>query len=155
VVEAWRICKSRYASTAFDGEGARQYGGRWSSVGTRVVYSAGSRSIAILETLTRLESIVPLPAFVIVSAGFDPSLVERLDPGDLAANWRVQPPSPVTQVLGDAWVESGRSAVLKVPSVVVPEESNFLINPAHQDFRKVRIGRPQPLEIDPRLAQQL
>ena len=155
MVEAWRICKARYAPTAFDGEGARQYGGRWSSVGTRVVYLASSRSLAMLETLTRLESIVPLPAFVIVSARFDPSLVERLDPGDLAANWRVQPPSPVTQVLGDAWVESGRSAVLEVPSVVVPEESNFLINPAHPDFRKVRLGKPEPLEIDPRLVRQL
>ncbi len=78
MVEAWRICKVRYAPTAFDGEGARQYGGRWSSVGTRVVYSAGSRSLAILETLTRLESVVPLPAFVLVSARFDPSLAERL-----------------------------------------------------------------------------
>jgi RES domain-containing protein len=118
------------------------------------VYSAGSRSLAILETLTRLESIVPLPAFVIVTVRFDPSLVERLEPGDLGANWRVQPPSPVTQVLGDAWVESGRSAVLEVPSVVVPEESNFLINPAHPDFRKIRFGRPQPLELDPRLVRQ-
>ena len=153
MVEAWRICKVRYAPTAFDGEGARQYGGRWSSVGTRVVYSAGSRSLAILETLTRLESVVPLPAFVIVSARFDPSLAERLDPGDLAANWRVQPPSPVTQVLGDAWVESGRSAVLEVPSVVVPEESNFLINPEHPDFRKIRFGRPEPIELDPRLVR--
>lgn len=155
MVEAWRICKARYAPTAFDGEGARQYGGRWSSVGTRVVYLASSRSLAMLETLTRLESIVPLPAFVIVSARFDPSLVERLDPGDLAANWRVQPPLSVTQVLGDAWVESGRSSVLAVPSVVVPEESNYLINPEHLDFRKICIGRPEPLKIDPRLVRQL
>jgi RES domain-containing protein len=57
-------------------------------------------------------------------------------------------------MLGDAWVESGRSAVLEAPSIVVPEESNFLINPEHPDFRRIRFGRPEPLELDPRLVRQ-
>jgi RES domain-containing protein len=146
----WRIVKSRYAAAAFDGEGARLYGGRWNSPGTRMVYTSSTISLAVLEALVHLQEASLLSSYLLISVSFDDALVERLERSRLPDVWRTYPPPSELQRLGDEWVRSRRSAVLEVPSVIVERESNYLLNPAHPDFSLV-IGEPEPFTFDERL----
>lgn len=147
---AWRLTKTKHLATAWDGEGAKRSGGRWNSVGTPVVYTSGSLSLALVETLVHITSDV-LPAYTAVPVEFDESLVTALEAKDLPLNWRESPAPSSTQELGDAWVMAGRSLALRVPSVVVPVEFNYVLNPKHTDFAGVRIGAPMTFPFDPRL----
>lgn len=148
---AWRIVKSRYAGSTFDGEGARLYGGRWNSPGTAVVYAAQHKSLAILEILVHVEKTSVLPAYSLVRASFEEDLIEALDRSGLPESWREYPASEELKAIGDRWVRERRSAVLALPSVIVEEESNYLINPGHPDSGAIRIGDPEPFEFDSRL----
>lgn len=148
----WRIVKARHAERAFDGEGARRTGGRWNGRGTAMVYTAESASLALLEVLVHVGSSSLLPSYSLIAAEVDDSLVERLGERDLPAAWRSSPPPPALQLLGDEWVASGRSAVLAVPSVVVPWEWNYLLAPEHPDFAAIVVGEPRRLDVDQRLA---
>jgi RES domain-containing protein len=147
----WRIVKSRYAAAAFDGEGARLYGGRWDSPGTRMVYTSSTISLAVLEALVHLQEASLLSSYLLISVSFDDALVERLERSRLPDVWRTYPPPSELQRLGDEWVRSRRSAVLEVPSVIVERESNYLLNPAHPDFSSLVIGEPEPFTFDERL----
>jgi RES domain-containing protein len=147
----WRIVKRRYASSAFDGEGARLYGGRWNSPGTPVVYTAESRALATLELLAGLQSSRSLESYVLISVSFPEDLVEILDPRVLSPRWRDSPPSLDSQSIGDLWIHEQRTAILKVPSVIIPQEANYIVNPHHQEFSLVVIGEVEALHIDPRL----
>jgi RES domain-containing protein len=147
----WRIVKSRHASTAFDGEGTRLYGGRWNSPGTKMVYTSSTISLAVLEVLVHLQEASLLSSYSLISAGFDDALVERLDHSMLPDGWRAYPAPSELQQIGDEWVRSQRSAVLEVPSVLVERESNYLLNTAHPDFSSVVIGEPEPFTFDEHL----
>src|SRR3712207_4540308 len=147
----WRIVKSRYASTAFDGEGARLYGGRWNSPGTRMVYTLSTISLAVLEVLVHLQEASLLSSYSLISADFDDALVERLARSRMPDGWRIYPAPSELQRIGDEWVRSQRSAVLEVPSVIVDRESNYLLNCAHPNFSSVVIGEPEPFTCDERL----
>jgi RES domain-containing protein len=148
---SWRIVKSRHASTAFDGEGARLYGGRWNSPGTRMVYTSRSVSLAVLEILVHLRETALLSSYSLIAARFDDALIEGLDHSRLPDGWRTFPALSELQHIGDEWVRSQRSAVLQVPSAVVERESNYLFNPAHPDFSSIVIGEPEPFTFDERL----
>jgi RES domain-containing protein len=148
---AWRIVKSRHVGSAFDGEGARRYGGRWNSPGTAVVYASETRALCLLEVLAGLRSVKPLHAYVFVPATFDDSLVRPLPPEDLPPDWQDSPPHPSAQQVGDTWVDQKESAILRVPSAIIPSEYNYLFDPAHPDFEQIRIGAPQELAVDSRL----
>lgn len=145
--------KKRHAETAFDGEGARRYGGRWNSPGTAVVYVAESRALALLEILAGIRSIRPTGSYVLIPVSFDESFVRAVDVSKLPGEWNQGPPHPSIQRIGDVWVDERSSAILKVPSAIVPEECNYLLNPAHPDFRRIEIGTPQEISIDPRLTK--
>jgi RES domain-containing protein len=147
---AWRLVKARHSASAFDGEGARLHGGRWSSPGTRIVYTAESPSLAVLEVLVHLQATAPLAAYVMFEVAVSEDLIETL--ARPPAGWRRLPAPDATRRVGDAWAHAGRSAVLSVPSVVSPGERLLLLNPAHPGFRHVRIGKPQPFPLDPRLG---
>jgi RES domain-containing protein len=147
---AWRIVKEKHAATAFDGEGAWRCGGRWNSQGTRVVYCSSTLSLAALETLVHLNPPVPF-RYVFFLVQFDAALVETFPVSELSAEWTGEPPAPSTMAIGDQWVKQARSAVLELPSVIIPSESNYLLNPAHPDFKKIKIGDPTPFAWDPRL----
>lgn len=150
-VTSWRIVKAKYASTAYSGEGARRYGGRWNSPGKATVYTAGSAALAVLELLVHLSSHRILGAYRLCPCTFDDSLVESVDRGELPSNWRSDPAPWEPKRIGDAWISGQSSVVLRVPSAVVEYEHNFLLNPAHPDFGKVEFGSPQPFQFDPRL----
>jgi RES domain-containing protein len=147
---AWRLTKTKYLAAAWDGEGARRAGGRWNSPGTAVVYVSGSLSLALVEVLVHLSAEI-LPAFSAIPVEFDEALVSA--PAHVPDEWMESPPTAATQAIGDQWVASARSAVLRVPSVIVPGESNYLLNPAHADFRRIRIGDASPFPFDARLAR--
>jgi RES domain-containing protein len=151
VPTAWRLTKARYLATAWDGEGAKRAGGRWNSAGTAAVYASGTLSLALVETLVHLPAGV-LPAYAAQPVEFDEALLAVVEASRLPADWRADPPPASTRAIGDAWVQSGRSAALRVPSVVVPPEFNYVFNPRHPDFARVRIGAPIALPFDPRLA---
>jgi len=149
----WRIVQARRVRTAFDGEGARLYGGRWNHKGVAVVYTASSLSLAALEMLIHLPTPEVLQRYVTIPITFDDSLCIRLDPNSLPRNWRNNPALFSTRDIGTDWVNCSASVVLVVPSAVVPDEWNFLVNPKHPDFGKVSIGTPQPFKYDPRLLK--
>lgn len=151
MVTGWRIVKRRYADRAFDGEGARVHGGRWNSAGRRVVYVSESRALATLEILAGLRTPALIPAYVLIKLEFEEGVVTDLAKRKLPADWTASPPGNATQRIGDQWFDAMRSAVLRVPSAVVPGEFNFLINPLHRDFRNLKIGSPEQLYLDPRI----
>jgi len=147
---AWRIVKEKYAATAFSGEGAARTGGRWNSRGKRAVYTSSTKSLAALETLVHLNPRV-IFRYAAISIEFDDSLVEKVSLAALPAGWREEPPPAATQKIGDEWLQSTRSAVLELPSVIIPEESNYLLNPSHPDYPKISIAPSQLFAFDPRL----
>ena len=153
MITAWRIVKRKRARTAFSGEGARQYGGRWNSPGVPMIYAAASQSLAALEMVVHLDSSELLGEYVVFEVGIDESLIEKLDGAQLPKNWRAEPTPPKIRELGDTWVRSGTSAVLQVPSATLPAENNFLLNPRHPDFSKLAIGKSAAFQFDPRLAK--
>lgn len=153
MITTWRIVKAKRAANAFDGEGARLFGGRWNSPGLTAAYTAGSAALATLEVLVHLEKSTVLPAYVLIACSFDQSLVTSVDVETLPANWRSYPPPPELQMLGDQWLKERRSAVLKVPSTVIEGESNYLLNPHHPQFGSIRIGSPQLYQFDLRLLR--
>lgn len=149
----WRIAKRRYSKTAFSGSGARKYGGRWNSPGTSVVYTAETQSLAVLEILVHLEAPELLQRYVLVAVEIDKSFVQELDRSRLPRNWRAEPSPLRLKNIGDEWIASRTSVALRVPSALVPAESNVLLNPAHPDFQKLTIGKPIAFSFDPRLSR--
>ena len=121
-------------------------------MGTRMVYTASSLSLATLELLVHLEDYETLEGFYrVIQVEFDDGLVKAIIPKDLPSRWNSAEINAETQLLGDAWVESMSSAILEVPSVVTVGEVNYLFNPAHPDFERVKIGAPREFVIDSRL----
>ncbi len=144
------MVKEKHAATAFSGEGAYRSGGRWNSVGIRVVYASATQSLAALENLVHLNPKIAF-RYAAFRIEFDAVLLEQFPADILPANWTEEPPPPSTQAIGDRWVREARSAVLGLPSIVVRGETNYLFNPAHPDFRQISLGPPEPFAFDPRL----
>ena len=150
----YRIVQTKRAATAFDGEGARLNWGRWNSVGTPMVYTASSLSLATLELLVHTEDLsVICERYVVIPVTFDASLVHKLDLHKLPASWNAPRPISETQFLGDQWIAAGSSAVLEVPSAVTDKEVNYLLNPAHPDFSRILLGTAEAFRPDERLAR--
>jgi RES domain-containing protein len=150
---AWRIVKRKHTRTAFSGEGARRYGGRWNSPGVQIVYTAESQSLAALEMVVHLDSSELLRHYVVFEVGIDESLVVKVGLAQLPRNWRADPPPKKVREVGDAWARAATSVVLQVPSATLPAEHNFLLNPHHADFPKLVIGKAFSFQIGPRLAR--
>lgn len=150
---SWRITSETWSHAAFTGEGSRRSPGRWNSRGIPVVYTAESRSLAVLEALVNFEGTDrrKLPPCVLFEVRFDVRLVEVLEPSMLPADWVAYPAPPTTRELGDRWAAEGRSAVLRVPSVVTRGEVNYVLNPLHPEFARIEIQPPEPVLWDPRL----
>jgi RES domain-containing protein len=155
VRSVWRIVQRKYAAEAFSGEGSAEYGGRWNQKGTAVVYCAQSESLAQLEVLVRTQQAKDLALYLLIAARVPEKLIETLRREDLPRDWNALPESNSTREIGTNWAAEKRSAVLAVPSVVVPTEFNFLLNPEHPDFSKIEIGNPKPVGWDPRLLALL
>lgn len=154
-ITTWRICHPRHIDSAFSGEGARIEGGRWNNVGTRMVYTSEGHSLAILEIFVHTDTYRQIKNHVIIPATFDKKLSGFLDYDEIPDDWQDDPIPPSTRKMGDKWIKAKKSAVLQVPSTIVPHQFNYLINPDHPDFSKIEIGLPERLYIDPRIAEKL
>ena len=141
---AWRLCREPFADLA--GEGARLYGGRWNSPGRPVVYAASSAALAVLEVRVHLD----LPPELLP----DDYVLVTIDLQDLATETMSNLPADPVAV-GDAWLRERRTPVLQVPSSIVPESANLLLNPAHPVAPKAKIIRRRRFEFDPRLWRPL
>ncbi len=145
----WRI--SRFADLA--GEGGLHAPGRWHSKGQRVVYLAEHPASALLELLVHLEiDVEDFPAHfqLLEIDAADRIAVTAIDETSLQVDWRGQP--AVTRTLGDEWLRGGTTALLRVPSAVVPATSNYLLNPSHADAPQLSITAVVRASLDPRLA---
>lgn len=154
MITVWRICTKQHVRNAFSGEGAASNGGRWNSPGTPVVYTAGTQSLAALEILVHTadpNDLIDL-GYVAIPVELDEEM--GADVPKLPRNWKTYPAPLATMRLGDAWIHAKTSVALRVPSVVIPSESNYLLNPTHPDFGKLRIGRPHAFLFDSRSADQ-
>jgi RES domain-containing protein len=153
MLTVWRLVTARFAGTAFSGEGARLYGGRWNRKGMAMVYTSGSQSLAVLEILVQDE---PLRArYVVIPAVLPRNLkIERIAPDQLPSDWRSLAARDQLQVIGTDWARRRSSAVLAVPSAVIPSETNYLLNPLHPAFAKIEIGEPQDFTTDLRLIKK-
>ena len=136
----------------FDGEGARLYGGRWNYAGTSIVYTSGSLSLAALELFVHVDTDLAPDGLIAIPADIPEDVaVGTVDIAKLPRNWRAYPAPEALKDLATAWVKESSTAVLAVPSAVIPSEQNYLLNPRHPDFRRIRIQKAIPFEFDPRL----
>ena len=149
-MRVYRITSAALAADCLSGIGAALYGGRWNSKGTRIAYSAWARSAAILELLVHVGDRRNVPTDrVVVSIDLPDDAVDTLDA--LPRGWNQLPYTPVVQRAGDAWVRDNRQLALRVPSAIVRQEWNVLINPLHPRIGEVAVGEAEPLVLDARL----
>jgi RES domain-containing protein len=146
----WRIARRRYALDRL-GAGARAAGGRWNRPDTPVVYAGGSVAIAALERFVHLAGIVP-PDLVLVRITLpERHSSERPARAELPRGWDLVPPGPASMDFGTEWARAARSLVLRVPSALVPEEDNAVLNPRHPEFPGVALTVERPFRYDPRM----
>ena len=150
MLTVYRIVKARHARAAFSGEGSRRGHGRWHRPGEAVVYASSSLALASIETFVHLGEDGLSMRFVVFRIEIADSVAtERCRRAP--RNWRAEPPESDSMDYGSAWLRRARTAVLEVPSAIVPSEMNYLLNPGHPDFRKIRVGRAVPFAFDPRM----
>lgn len=155
----WRIATDTAAYQADDlsGAGAKATGGRWNEAGIAIVYGSQTRALACLETVVHLNAGgLPLNRYLVeITIPDDVWANARVEaPDSLRVGWDAEPAGQVSIRLGTSWVRSGRSALLVVPSVIVPEEANVLINPAHADSARVAAVKQRRWLYDPRLSKR-
>ena len=151
MIRVYRILRAPYAKTPLDGEGSYLFGGRWSSPDTRLAYTAEHLSLAMVEYFVHID-VNDAPKDPVVVAADIPDYVSRvvLTPQELPDNWRQIPPPPVNAAIGDSFASQRKSAILVVPSALVPSESIWLINPLHPEFSEIQVHPAEPFRYDPR-----
>ncbi|WP_445748805.1 RES family NAD+ phosphorylase [Polaribacter sp.] len=150
-MKVFRLSKKKYAEE-FNGKGASKSGNRWNSKGTEIIYTAESRALAMAEILVHL-SLATLPKdFVMMTIHIPDSInIKEINPKTLPKNWNHHPPNSRTQKIGDAFIDSRDFCILKVPSAVVQGDFNYLINPFHKDFKKIKISEITDFPFDERI----
>ena len=147
----WRICRQQFAPGAFSGEGARLYGGRWNSKGVGLIYTSTSLALAVVETFVHLEPNLRPDDLVSISAELADGIAsEQLELKSLPAHWQ-RLRGEALRRFGDEWCRAQKTVALHVPSAAVRGEWNVLLNPAHGDFRKIKVHKPEPFEFDLRM----
>lgn len=155
-MELYRITQEKYAGD-LSGNGARIFGGRWNSEGLFAIYTSSSRSLALLETLAHTPAKMLGEKIYMLVTLFIPALIrpEELDKDKLIAGWDAPDTRPLTKKLGDNFLRSKTGLILSVPSILIPEENNFLLNPLHPDMRKVKQVYKRRINFDTRIAANL
>ena len=131
-------------------------GYRWNSLHTKLVYTAESRALATLEIAVHLDLSEDLPSdrfFVEIDIPDDVFILD-VKADDLPSGWDSKPPIGITQSIGDYFVEQGEASVLKVPSSIIPQESNYLINPNHEDAKRISVKHTSPMVFDTRFKMK-
>jgi RES domain-containing protein len=151
---AWRIVRAARVHSAFTGEGGRVYGGRWNSRGTAVVYLSEHESLAALELFVHTMPLPPTERYLSFQLEWEDKLTEYFPLKNLPTRWNAEPPTFETMQIGDEWIRRGKSVALAVPSVLSTSEMNFLLNPRHTDFHRIKISKPIEYRFDPRLLNR-
>jgi RES domain-containing protein len=150
-VQVWRL--AHLVNAALDGEGARRNGGRWNSRGKSVVYTSSRLSLSVLELLAHVDpDEIPddLRAFEIQIPDTLP--IAQVEIADLPSDWQT-PEHPACKKIGDDWLLRETTPILRVPSAIIPDEPNFLINPRHAASSAVAIVASRRFVFDPRLLR--
>lgn len=149
-MRVWRIASAAHAT--FDGEGARRYGSRWTPRGIPAVFTSATLSLAALERFVTTDPDLEPVGLVTIAVDIETNIaIETVTVADLPADWRTYPAPPALAVIGERWLREAKSAVLSVPSVVIPNERNFILNPTHADFVRLTINPSEPFSFDPRM----
>ncbi len=153
-MRVWRICRKAYAADSLSGKGGLFASGRWHRRGHPVVYTSQSLALAALEVLVHVDRDLAPADLVQQEVDLPEDLeIEVLPRDTLPRNWQVFDENPLLKDMGTDWLESKRSPVLQVPSIVIPEESNYLINPLHPATAQVIIASCKDFRFDARLAR--
>lgn len=152
-VSAFRIVPASRSDVAFTGLGSSRVAGRWHSIGTPVVYTADSRALAALEVLGHVIAEAPVER-LLFECHIPRDLIYEPKENDLPQDWFMEPPLEPSRRFGDAWVHSERSAVLCLPTIHVPVEKNYLLNPQHPDFPRIRVLPARPFRFHKRLIDR-
>jgi len=154
-MHVFRIVREKYLDSALSGRGAQLSNGfRWNSFGTSMVYTAQSRSLALLEIVVHLDLSVELPTDRFMVDIDIPDDIDRevVQLEDLPQGWNAKPPQRISQFIGDNFISNNSAAILEVPSSIIPKESNFLINPYHPDFSRIALAHATPFILDSRFG---
>ena len=150
----YRITKTKYAATAFEGVGAKLAGGRWNSVGRAVVYTSEHPATAALEILVHVKrSQLLRDHYSVIVAEVPDDLIAQLDPAALQKGWDAPEEGKASTDVGDAWFDAQVSVGLRVPSAVLRGQFNVLLNPLHPDWEQVALGELEAFLFDARLAE--
>lgn len=150
----YRLIKAKYADDPLDPQGAKQYGGRWNSKGVAAVYVSDSIALAALERLVHLRSNEILNRFVLCEIALPNDSIVTLAREALPRDWRDDPAPSSTSAIGDEWLSGATSLALAVPSTIVPQQRNLIINPNHPDFAELRRSfTVEPFVFDYRLVK--
>ncbi len=153
-MRVWRLTTRKFAATAFTGVGNRKAGSRWVPEGLLAVYTSQHISTAVLETLVHIDPGHFGNNHVLIAADIpDEIAMDEVDTTALPSNWRELYEDDTLHQVGQDWLNRASSAVLIVPSAVVPQESNVIINPLHPDFVKIQIKEPEEFQFDGRLIK--
>jgi RES domain-containing protein len=152
-VRVFRISRKPFARYPLDGRGGLFASGRWHTPRRLVVYTSSSLALANLEVLVHCDiDLVPVDLVAIEISIPDDLKTKVLPAAKFPRNWRNYPSPRGLQKLGDAWLDSVSTCVLRVPSAVIPSENNFILNPKHADMPKVKVVRKFDFRFDPRVA---
>jgi RES domain-containing protein len=151
----WRICKQKWAASAFTGVGAAENPGRWNSEGRRAVYCAESRALAAFEILvhTAKKRTLMHAHFVAIPVAIPEHLVYH--PTRFPVDWDHTPTPDSTRSFGDRFLVGGKYPAMKVPSVAVKGEFCFLLNPLHEYFAALEIGKAEAFRFDSRVSDRV
>ena len=152
MIQIYRVLRKAYSSTPFDGEGAYRFGGRWSSPGIRLSYASEHQSLAMLEYFVHVDSGTAPNDLVLAIATLPDNISKHhVSEDELPPTWRDSEAPPELARFGDDFAATAKSCVLVVPSAIVPREHNWLLNPAHPEFRKLSDVQLEPLLYDRRM----
>ena len=146
----YRLATSQFAED-LSGEGARIFGGRWNPVGLAALYLSEFISLSILEILVRANKFTSPDSYTLLHLQIPDDTVSSIELSKLKTGW--QQHVEYTKWIGEQFIRSNTALVLKVPSAIVPQEHNFLLNPDHNDFKKVKVVNKELLALDKRLFQ--
>ncbi len=152
MTRVWRISHRDYGKTAFTGKGAKLFGGRFNSPELAAIYTSGALSLSLLELLVQIEDREYLNNCVQFHAEIPDQFIYKPLAEELPDGWNKIPYGRSSQKFGDEWIHESSYAVLRIPSVVVPVEYNYIINPNHPDFTKIELSDGSNVSLDPRLS---
>jgi RES domain-containing protein len=159
LVTAYRLVRRIRAKDAFSGEGSRLFGGRWTPKGLPAVYCSQHLSLCVLELRVNQDQFLAHEGYRYFTVTFPPALMESLSLTDTPRGWDWPRSSSIrrtaAQRFGEKWLKEKRSMVLRVPSAVLPQEDNYILNPLHPDFASIKISVARLIRLDSRLWQEI